>query len=282
MDDDGREGAGMVYGDQVVPVEPFNMLALIHFGERELSALQSHDERFAGERRALALAGLRLRAPIPHPIRNIVCVGLNYAEHVAESQSAGGGGAPQHPVFFTKPPQTVIGPDDEIPWHEHVTRAVDWEVELAVIIGRQGRDIPEAEALDYVFGYTVANDVTARDLQARHQQWYKGKGLDGYCPLGPAIVTADEIRDPQQLDISLRVNGIEKQRSNTKHMIFGVARLIAEWSAGMTLLPGDILLTGTPSGIGATRQPPEFLRPGDVVEAEVERIGVLRNTVGGR
>jgi 2-keto-4-pentenoate hydratase/2-oxohepta-3-ene-1,7-dioic acid hydratase in catechol pathway len=189
--------------------------------------------------------------------------------------------AHERPVFFTKPPTCVIGPDAEIPWHGQVSTSIDWEAELAVIIGREGRDIDEASALSYVFGYTIANDVTARDLQQRHGQWYKGKSLDGFCPLGPVVVTVDEIPDPQRLDIGLRVNGEAKQSSNTRHMIFSVARLIAEWSAGMTLLPGDILLTGTPSGVGAGRTPPEFLKPGDLVEAAVERIGVLRNRVGG-
>jgi 2-keto-4-pentenoate hydratase/2-oxohepta-3-ene-1,7-dioic acid hydratase in catechol pathway len=228
----------------------------------------------------VALNGVRLFAPIQRPARNVVCVGLNYADHVAESKSVVGSDAPAYPVFFTKPPSCVIGPDDEIPWHGHVSTSIDWEVELAVIIGRQGRDIAEAQSLEYVFGYTVANDVTARDLQQRHGQWYKGKGLDGFCPLGPSVVTADELGDPQQLDISLRVNGVEKQRSNTRHQIFPVTRLIAEWSAGMTLFPGDILLTGTPSGVGIGRTPEEFLRPGDVVEAELQGIGILRNTVG--
>ncbi len=227
----------------------------------------------------LPLADVRLCAPIPWPARNIVCVGLNYAEHVAESQSVAGGDLPRYPVFFSKPPTCVIGPGDAIPSHAEITAELDWEVELAVIIGRDGRDIAEAHALAHVFGYTVANDVTARDLQRRHGQWYKGKGLDGFCPLGPWIVTADEIGDPQRLDIALRVNGAEKQRSNTRQQIFPVARLIAEWSAGMTLLAGDILLTGTPSGTGVGRTPPEYLRPGDAVEAEIAGIGILRNVV---
>jgi 2-keto-4-pentenoate hydratase/2-oxohepta-3-ene-1,7-dioic acid hydratase in catechol pathway len=200
---------------------------------------------------------------------------------VAESRSVAGAALPEAPVFFTKPPSAVIGPDHAIPWHGHVSTAVDWEVELAVVIGREGRDIREVDAMAHVFGYTVANDVTARDLQRRHQQWYKGKGLDGFCPLGPVVVTADEIADPHALDIGLRVNGVEKQRSNTRHLIFRIPRLIAEWSAGMTLYPGDVLLTGTPPGVGVGRTPPEFLKPGDVVEAEIPAIGLLRNVVGG-
>lgn len=284
---------GIVLGERVVGVAAAaealalgdcadEMVALIAAGERGLDVVRSIASRVEGDASAgLPLADVRVLAPIVRAARNIVCVGLNYADHVAESKSAAGAPAPAYPVFFTKPATCVIGPDDVIPWHGHVSTAIDWEVELAVIIGREGRDIDEASALDFVFGYTAANDVTARDLQQRHGQWYKGKGLDGFCPLGPSIVTADEIGDPQTLDLSLRVNDVEKQRSNTRHQIFGVARLIAEWSAGMTLLAGDILLTGTPSGVGVGRTPPEFLRPGDVVEAEVAGIGVLRNVVGG-
>ncbi|MBF6600255.1 MAG: fumarylacetoacetate hydrolase family protein [Dehalococcoidia bacterium] len=272
---------------------PGDMLAFIAEGDRALASAREVARRFPELLAATSdlqpppppairpLASVRLIAPIPAPRRNVVCVGLNYAEHVAESQSVAGAALPEYPVFFSKPPSCVIGPDDVIPWHPHVSTAIDWEVELAVVIGRGGRDITEEQALEHVFGYTVANDVTARDLQARHGQWYKGKGLDGFCPLGPLIVTADEIPDPQRLDLCLRVNGIEKQRSNTRFHIFPVARLIAAWSAGMTLTPGDVLLTGTPSGTGIGRTPPEFLRPGDVVEAEVSGIGVLRNVAGG-
>jgi len=147
------------------------------------------------------------------------------------------------------------------------------------VIGRRGRDIPEERALEHVFGYTVGNDVTARDLQARHQQWYKGKGLDGFCPLGPWIVTADEIADPQALRLQLRVNGAPKQDARTDAMIFSVAKLISAWSQGMTLEPGDLLMTGTPAGVGFARKPPEYLQPGDVVEAEIDAIGLLRNNV---
>jgi 2-keto-4-pentenoate hydratase/2-oxohepta-3-ene-1,7-dioic acid hydratase in catechol pathway len=277
------EGAhvGVVVGERIFGVAsggvPDDMLGFIERGSPALTAARSLSSDATA---AVALSSVRLMAPIPRPRRNVVCVGLNYAEHVAESKSVVGADAPKYPVFFTKPPSTVIGPGDEIPWHGKVSTAIDWEVELAVIIGREGRDIAESATMEYVFGYTVANDVTARDLQQRHGQWYKGKGLDGFCPLGPVIVTADEIGDPHALDIMVRVNGVEKQRSNTRHLIFNIPRLIAEWSAGMTLYPGDILLTGTPSGVGVGRTPPEFLKPGDIVEAEIPAIGVLRNVVG--
>ncbi len=293
---------GLLSGDIVIDIAaaaqglglaevPDEILAFIAGGKRALEIARQIEHRASElppsniehptSSSTFARASIRITAPIPWPQRNVVCVGLNYADHVAESKSVVGAKLPEYPVFFTKPATCVIGPDDAIPWHPHVSTSIDWEVELAVIIGRGGRDITEGHALEHVFGYTVANDVTARDLQQRHAQWYKGKGLDGFCPLGPSIVTADELGDPQRLDISLRVNGVEKQRSSTRFHIFPVARLIAAWSAGMTLLPGDILLTGTPSGVGVGRTPPEFLRPGDVVEAEVAGIGVLRNVVGG-
>jgi 2-keto-4-pentenoate hydratase/2-oxohepta-3-ene-1,7-dioic acid hydratase in catechol pathway len=231
------------------------------------------------DQRTTPLEQLRLLAPIPRARRNLVCVGLNYADHASESRVTSG--IPEHVVLFTKPPSTVIGPGESIPWHGHVSTRIDWEVELVAVIGRRGRDITEGKALDHVFGYTIGNDITARDLQARHQQWYKGKGLDGFCPLGPWIVSADELGDPQALQLRLTVNGAVKQNANTKDMIFGVAQLVSAWSQGMTLEPGDLLMTGTPSGVGFARKPPEYLKPGDVVEAEIEHIGVLRNDVAG-
>ena len=156
---------------------------------------------------------------------------------------------------------------------------IDWEVELVAVIGRRGSDIPESDALSFVFGYTIGNDVTARDLQARHQQWYKGKGLDGFCPLGPWIVSADELGNPQSLQLRLSVNNELKQDANTSDMIFTVAQLVSAWSLGMTLEPGDLLMTGTPSGVGFARKPPQYLQPGDLVEAEIQGVGTLRNTV---
>ena len=273
---------GLVVGERIVPVPgaPDDMLAFIAAGDSAMKTAGAVAAQASGDASAgVALAGARLLAPIPRPARNIVCVGLNYADHVAESASVAGSDLPKFPVLFTKPPSSVIGPGDEIPPHR-VTSAIDWEAELAVIIGREGRDIAEGDAMAHVFGYACANDVTARDLQQRHQQWYKGKGLDGFCPLGPYIVTADEVPDPHALEISCTVNGVEKQHANTRQLIFKIPRLIAEWSAGMTLYPGDILLTGTPSGVGVGRKPPEFLQPGDEVEVRIEGIGVLRNRVG--
>jgi 2-keto-4-pentenoate hydratase/2-oxohepta-3-ene-1,7-dioic acid hydratase in catechol pathway len=218
------------------------------------------------------LARVRLLAPIPRPRKNIFCMGRNYAEHAAERGAA----PPERPVFFTKPPTTVIGPGAPIVRHA-VTQALDYEVELAAVVGRGGRDLTLEGALGHVFGYAVLNDVTARDLQKAHQQWFKGKSLDSFCPMGPALVTADEVPDPQALGIRLRVNGETRQEASTGQMIFGVAALLASLSAGMTLEPGDVLATGTPSGVGAASG--RYLEPGDVVEAEIDGLGTLRNPV---
>jgi 2-keto-4-pentenoate hydratase/2-oxohepta-3-ene-1,7-dioic acid hydratase in catechol pathway len=183
------------------------------------------------------------------------------------------------PMFFTKTPTTVIGPYDDIPCDWSVTQQVDWEAELGVIIGMKGRSIRCDDARRYVFGYTVINDVTARDLQKRHVQFFKGKSLDGFCPIGPVVVTADEFGDPQARLVTLRVNGVEKQNGHTRDMIFPVDAPIEALSAGLTLEPGDILATGTPEGVGFARTPPEFLRDGDIMETEVEGIGTLRNRI---
>ncbi len=220
------------------------------------------------------LARTRLLAPIPRLRKNIFCMGRNYAEHAKES----GGAVPSVPVFFTKPPTCVVGPEADVV-HHAVTHALDYEVELAVVIGKRGRNIPEERALEYVFGYTIMNDVTARDLQRRHEQWFKGKSLDTFAPLGPAVVHRSAIADPQNLSLRLRVNGEVRQNASTRSMVFSVAQLIASLSAGMTLEPGDILATGTPEGVAMGRTPPPWLRPGDVVEAEIEGIGVLRNRI---
>jgi len=214
-----------------------------------------------------------------------MCVGWNYLDHFEEGQGMRGPQdkeveIPEYPALFSKQPNTVVGPEAPV-WHSAPhSQQLDWEVELAVIIGRSGRDIPEAEALDHVFGYTVANDVSVRDIQRRHGgQWLKGKAFDTHCPLGPWIVTADELGDPQNLHLTTRINGVVKQDSNTRYMVFKLPRIIHELSVGVSLEPGDVIITGTPSGVGFARKPPEFLAVGDLMEMEIEKIGVLRNRV---
>jgi 2-keto-4-pentenoate hydratase/2-oxohepta-3-ene-1,7-dioic acid hydratase in catechol pathway len=231
------------------------------------------------------LASARLCAPIPAPRRNLFCVGWNYLEHFAEGQGMRGPNddaqqIPDYPALFSKQPACVVGPEAPV-WHPApVSDQLDWEVELAIVIGIPGRDIPEERAYAHILGYTVANDVSVRDVQRRHGgQWFKGKNFDSHCPLGPWIVTADEIGDPHQLHITLRVNGVTKQDSNTSFMAFRIPRIVKEVSAGLRLEPGDVILTGTPSGVGFARKPPEFLKVGDVMEAEIEKIGVLRSPV---
>jgi 2-keto-4-pentenoate hydratase/2-oxohepta-3-ene-1,7-dioic acid hydratase in catechol pathway len=228
----------------------------------------------------LPLANVRLLAPIPRPRKNIFGIGLNYIDHVAESAAAldTSPDLPKQPVIFSKPPTAVIGPGDPIPHNAKITQQLDWEVELAAIIGVTAKGVSRATALKHVFGYSVVIDMSARDCR-RAGQWIYSKGQDGYAPMGPCIVTADEIPDPQTLDLWLTVNGVEKQRSNTSHMLFKVDELIADISQGITLEPGDIIATGTPEGVGAGRKPQEWLWPGDVVECGVQGIGRLRHSI---
>lgn len=229
----------------------------------------------------VSMEQLKIMAPIPRPAKNIMCLGWNYSEHVQETSALRNHDPklPEHPVVFTKSVTSVTGPGGHIFFDPGLSTELDWEVELGVIIGTGGKQIERSRALDHVFGYTIINDVSARDLQFRHQQFFIGKSLDGACPMGPWIVTADEIEDPQNLDLSCRVNGIIKQDSNTRHMIFDIATTIEILSKGMVLEPGDIIATGTPDGVGFARKPPEFLRPGDLVECEIGSIGNLANRV---
>ena len=229
---------------------------------------------------AVPLANVKLLAPIPQPRKNIFGIGLNYTEHVAESAQSlnTSPDLPRQPVIFSKPPTSVIGPDEPILHDREITQQLDWEVELAAIIGTRAKGVSRADALQHVFGYTVCIDMSARDCR-RAGQWIYSKGQDSYCPMGPVIVTADEIPDPQTLDLWLTVNGVEKQRSNTAHMLFKVDELIADIARGITLEPGDIIATGTPAGVGAGRDPQEWVWPGDVIVAAVEGIGTLRHPV---
>ncbi|MDQ6932342.1 MAG: fumarylacetoacetate hydrolase family protein [Candidatus Eremiobacteraeota bacterium] len=228
----------------------------------------------------IPLENVRLDAPL-RPGKNVFCVGRNYLEHAREGARAAGRELklPDVPTFFTKPPTSIVGPNASVRLSRKVSSEYDWEGELAVIIGKRLRDIPEESALDAVFGYTCLNDITARDVQRAHIQWFKGKGLDDSCPLGPCVVGPDELGNPQALQLTVRVNGAEKQYASTSSMIFSVARIISELSKGLTLEPGDIIATGTPQGVGFARTPPEFFQDQDIVEVEIQPIGVLRNQI---
>jgi 2-keto-4-pentenoate hydratase/2-oxohepta-3-ene-1,7-dioic acid hydratase in catechol pathway len=270
---DGQCRPGVMEGGMIRTIGTATLRDYIALAPHERIAWHTPDE-------PLPFDGVTLDAPV-RPARNVFCVGRNYLEHAKEGARALGRELklPNVPTFFTKAPTAIAAPGAALHLEARVSREYDYEAELAVVIGAQCKDVPEEEALHVVFGYTALNDVTARDLQREYGQWFKGKSLDSSCPIGPWIVTPEELGDPQSLELRLLRNGVEKQHSNTSKMIFSVPRLIAELSKGMTLLPGDVIATGTPEGVGFARNPPEFLADGDVLEVEIERIGTLRNAV---
>ncbi len=284
---------GIVQGDVILDIEAFGfktnfkfpttMLELIDSGPEVLQRLIKMVNASAENLRAsvsIPIAEVELLAPIPKPRKNIIGIGLNYTEHIAESARTldTSNELPQQPVIFSKPPTAVTATGKPILLNPKLTQQLDYEVELAVIIGKGGKYIPKESALEHVFGYTVINDVSARDCR-RAGQWIVSKGQDTFAPMGPFLVTADEIPDAQNLNLSLKLNGIEMQNSNTQFMLFSIADLIQDLSTVFTLEPGDIIATGTPAGVGAGRNPQQWMWDGDVVEATVERIGTLINTV---
>ncbi|HSF58055.1 MAG TPA: fumarylacetoacetate hydrolase family protein [Candidatus Binatia bacterium] len=265
-----------------------SMQAFIEAGAKALQIARKAEKYVAGksveQQKQLAGSGALLRtsqvkllAPIPWPRKNVVMLGINYREHVDEGARARELEIkyPEWPVYFTKPATSVIGHMGKVVHHK-ITDRLDWEIELAVVMGKKGRNIPKDKAYDYVFGYTVCLDMTARELQRQHGQWFKGKSLDTFCPLGPWIVHKSAMPDPQQARLICRVNGEIMQDGNTRDMIFDIPTIIESLSAGLTLEPGDIISTGTPSGVGFARVPPLYLKPGDKVEGEVEGVGILQ------
>ncbi|MEJ2623768.1 MAG: fumarylacetoacetate hydrolase family protein [Pseudolabrys sp.] len=284
---------GVVEQDLVVDVEkigaaagvclPSTMLDFIDLGPAALPALAAILKEYRNHwpiGATVPLTNVKLLAPIPRPRKNIFGIGLNYVEHVAESARTldTSKDLPTKPVIFSKPPTSVIGPGEAIEHNRRITEQLDWEVELAVVMGRTARRVSEADAMSFVFGYSVMIDISARDNR-RAGQWIYSKGQDTYAPFGPCIVTADEVGDPHALDLWLTVNGETKQKSNTRYMLFKIPTLIADISAAITLEPGDIIASGTPDGVGAGRNPQEWLWPGDVVEAGVDGIGTIRHPV---
>ena len=257
-----------------------DMLAVIDGGAAILAAIRALAAN-PPPNAVLPLAGVALQAPIPKPRRNVFCVGRNYMDHVAEGDRTRGitqSEVPKYPQFFTKAADCVIAPGANVPTHEGVTKWLDYEVELVAIIGTAGRDIPKEKALEHVYGWTIGNDVTGRDLQRRHGQWFKGKSLDRSCPLGPVIVPASDL-NAADLAIGLKLNGEQRQSSRTSKMIFDVTEIIHQLSSGFTLLPGDVIMTGTPEGVGYAMQPPQTMKAGDVMELTIEGIGTLTNTI---
>ncbi len=291
--EDTEPRLGFIHDNQVIDMQDFgdisnfplpnDMLELIDMGFEiipEITEMIAETPENFFEEIAYEMNEVTILAPIEKPRKNIIGIGLNYTEHVAESARTldTTGKLPTKPIIFSKPPTTVTATNTEIIKNTKLTSQLDWECELAVIISKKGKYVPKSEALDYVFGYTVINDISARDCR-REGQWIVSKGQDTFAPMGPVIVTKDEIENPHSLNLSLKVNGVEKQNSNTKFMLFNINDLIEDLSTVFTLEAGDIIATGTPAGVGAGRNPQEWMYDGDVVEATVEGIGTIVNTI---
>jgi 2-keto-4-pentenoate hydratase/2-oxohepta-3-ene-1,7-dioic acid hydratase in catechol pathway len=284
---------GFIDNDKVIDMEAFGkavgmnlpscMLSLIDMGEEiipQIVAAYQKADKSTLTNATMDLSSLTLMAPIPKPRKNIIGIGLNYTEHVAESARTldTSKDLPQKPVIFSKPPTAVCAINEDVLLNRKLTNQLDWEVELAVVMGKRGKYVEKSKALDYVFGYTVINDISARDCR-RSGQWIVSKGQDTFAPMGPILVTKDEIPNPHNVNLSLKLNGVEKQNGNTQFMLFNINDLIEDLSTVFTLEAGDIIATGTPAGVGAGRSPQEWMKDGDVIEATVEGIGTLVNTV---
>jgi 2-keto-4-pentenoate hydratase/2-oxohepta-3-ene-1,7-dioic acid hydratase in catechol pathway len=275
---DVARGCDQLFGEKV----PSDMLIFLEDGEATMVKARNLEEVAKTSLKTMHSASdavfdvgeVEVLAPIPRTRKNIICLGLNYVEHSQEV----GLPLPKYPIFFTKPPTSIIGPEAPVLFPKSTSK-VDYEAELAFIFGKKGKDVSEEDAFNYVAGYTVFNDITARDLQGKHGQWFKGKGLDTFSSIGPYVVTKDEVPNPHNLEISLELNGRLMQKSNTRNMLFKIPALVKYITMDMTVEPGDVVATGTPSGVGYTRKPPVYLKPGDVMKVSVEKVGVLQNTV---
>lgn len=270
--------ASVVFSKLNVP-SPSDMLNIIDvFDDLELDKI---NEAIVSCSEFIDLDKVKILSPIPYPRRNVICLGKNYLDHVKEVKNLKNVSAdiPSKPIYFSKIAYPAIGQDDFVDMHQGIVKELDYEAELAVIIGKKGKNICKEEAEDYIFGYTICNDISARDLQQEHVQWHKGKSFDTFCPLGPVIAHKSAIAFPPELEIKSFINGEIRQNSNTKQLIFDIPTIISDLSSGITLYPGDIILTGTPAGVGAGFNPPKYLNPGDKMECFIEGIGTLVNTV---
>ena len=288
-----RLGFFLNMGDAIIPIEkaveeigmeePKDMNRLIELADdKTVENMRAAVEEKGLRKFALRNEDIKLNAPIPHPRRNIICLGKNYHEHAREIEGTDvdkGNELPSRPIYFSKIADPAIGDGDYIVFDESVTREVDYEVELAVIIGKDGIDIKKEDVQDHIFGYTIVNDISARDLQAGHKQWFRGKSLSTFCPMGPYILHKSAVGYPVELDIKCAVNGEQRQSANTRDLIFDIDCVISDLSRSMYLRSGDIIITGTPSGVGLGFKPFKYLKSGDVVKCEIENIGTLTNTV---
>lgn len=283
---EGVSSPGLLELDYVIPLDETgkqrDIMEYVRAGRSGIEDARQIADQYPIFKR-IPLSKVKLLSPILKPTNNVFCVGRNYQEHIEEGDkvygaNSGFAGVPPAPIFFTKPATSIIGPDADVLLHK-ITKRLDYEIELGVVIGKGGINITESDALAHVWGYTIINDITARDLQDHHKQWFKGKGLNTFCPIGPWVVPYDEILDPHGLAIHLTVNGETRQKANTSQMIFDIRRIISELSAAQTLEPGDVIATGTCSGCAFGMEPPAWLANGDSIEASIEGIGTLRNTV---
>ena len=286
-----REGLGVMSrdGKWIFPLRSMDMdyktmqqlIENISESEKQLLEYMSSQDPYK-IRGAAPIEEVKLLAPIPHPRQDVICLGINYMDHAEESarfKKEEFNGERPYAVYFSKRVNQAVNPGDGIPSHSDIVKDLDYEAEMAVIIGKEASHVPENQVKDYIFGYTIINDVSARTIQNRHKQWYFGKSLDGFLPMGPCIATVDELEFPPKVQVQSRVNGELRQNENTSRLLFGVAYIVSELSQGMTLKPGTIIATGTPAGVGMGFNPPKFLKPGDVVECSVEGIGSIINPV---
>ena len=286
-----REGLGVMSrdGKWIFPLRSMDMdyktmqqlIENISESEKQLLEYMSSQDPYK-IRGAAPIEEVKLLAPIPHPRQDVICLGINYMDHAEESarfKKEEFNGERPYAVYFSKRVNQAVNPGDGIPSHSDIVKDLDYEAEMAVIIGKGASHVPENQVKDYIFGYTIINDVSARTIQNRHKQWYFGKSLDGFLPMGPCIATVDELEFPPKVQVQSRVNGELRQNENTSRLLFGVAYIVSELSQGMTLKPGTIIATGTPAGVGMGFNPPKFLKPGDVVECSVEGIGSITNPV---
>lgn len=286
-----REGLGVMSrdGKWIFPLRSMDMdyktmqqlIENISESEKQLLEYMSSQDPYK-IRGAAPIEEVKLLAPIPHPRQDVICLGINYMDHAEESarfKKEEFNGERPYAVYFSKRVNQAVNPGDGIPSHSDIVKDLDYEAEMAVIIGKEASHVPENQVKDYIFGYTIINDVSARTIQNRHKQWYCGKSLDGFLPMGPCIATVDELEFPPKVQVQSRVNGELRQNENTSRLLFGVAYIVSELSQGMTLKPGTIIATGTPAGVGMGFNPPKFLKPGDVVECSVEGIGSITNPV---
>lgn len=286
-----REGLGVMSrdGKWIFPLRSMDMdyktmqqlIENISESEKQLLEYMSSQDPYK-IRGAAPIEEVKLLAPIPHPRQDVICLGINYMDHAEESarfKKEEFNGERPYAVYFSKRVNQAVNPGDGIPSHSDIVKDLDYEAEMAVIIGKEASHVPENQVKDYIFGYTIINDVSARTIQNRHKQWYFGKSLDGFLPMGPCIAAVDELEFPPKVQVQSRVNGELRQNENTSRLLFGVAYIVSELSQGMTLKPGTIIATGTPAGVGMGFNPPKFLKPGDVVECSVEGIGSITNPV---